>query len=61
MRAKFKVGDMICQDEYNRSRIGYVTKIESRPRSYTHIRWFDQTLDTWYSDGFAYKSLIKIS
>jgi hypothetical protein len=62
MRAKFKVGDMIC-NEHNKSRIGYVTKIESRPRSYLHVRWFDQTVDTWYSigDGPVYKSLIKVT
>jgi hypothetical protein len=57
---KFKVGDMVC-NEYNRSRIGYVTKIEGRPRLYLHIRWFDETLETWYSDGPFTKNLIKIS
>jgi hypothetical protein len=61
MRAKFKVGDMVCH-EHNRSRIGYVTKFDGgRPRSYIHIRWFDQTHDNWYSDGPVFKSLIKIS
>jgi len=59
---KFKVGDMVCH-EYNRSRIGYVTKLDGRPRSYIYIRWFDETLDIWYSvDSTSfYKSLIKIS
>jgi hypothetical protein len=62
MRTKFKVGDMIC-NEHDKSRIGYVTKIESRPRSYLHVRWFDQTDDTWYSIGVGpvYKSLIKVT
>lgn len=59
---KFKVGDMICH-EHNRSRVGYVTKVEGRPRRYIHIRWFEESLDMWCCiDSITfYKSLIKVS
>ena len=53
---------MICH-EYNRSRVGYVTKMEGRPRRYIYIRWFEESLDMWYciDSTTFYKSLIKVS
>lgn len=53
---------MICH-EYNRSRVGYVTKMDRRPRRYIYIRWFEESLDMWYciDSTTFYKSLIKVS
>ena len=59
---RFKVGDMVCH-EYNKSRVGYVTKMEGRPKRYIYIRWFEESFDMWYciDSGTIYKSLIKVS